>query len=54
VQLQKNDIIAHTIQFTDAESTGFWPVYRDYARDQQAIGDERVQVSRTMRRTLTP
>lgn len=32
------------MQFTDAESKAFWPVYRDYARDQQVIGDERVQL----------
>jgi hypothetical protein len=32
------------MKFTDAESTAFWPVYRDYVRDQQAIGDERVQL----------
>jgi hypothetical protein len=44
VQSAKNDIIAHTMQFTDAESTAFWPVYRDYARDQQVIGDKRVQL----------
>lgn len=44
VQADKNDIIAHTMQFTDPESTAFWPVYRDYARDQQAIGDERLQL----------
>jgi len=44
VQSAKNDIIAHTMQFTDTESTAFWPLYRDYARDQQAIGDERVQL----------
>jgi hypothetical protein len=44
VQSAKTDIIAHTMQFTDTESTAFWPVYRDYARDQQAIGDERVQL----------
>src|SRR5215469_2572948 len=44
VQAAKNDIIAHTMQFTDTESTAFWPVYRDYARDQQAIGDKRVQL----------
>ena len=42
VQAGKNEIITATMQFTDAESTAFWPVYRDYARDQQAIGDERV------------
>ena len=40
VQAGKNDIIAHTMKFTDAESTAFWPVYRDYARDQHVIGDQ--------------
>jgi hypothetical protein len=44
VQADKNEIIAHTMQFTDAESTAFWPIYRDFARDQQVIGDERVQL----------
>jgi len=44
VQANKNRIIADTMQFTDAESTAFWPVYRDYARDQQVIGDDRVQL----------
>jgi Spy/CpxP family protein refolding chaperone len=44
VQAGKNQIIADTMQFTDAESTAFWPVYRDYARDQQVIGDKRVQL----------
>jgi hypothetical protein len=44
VQADINQIITHTMQFTDSESTAFWPVYRDYSRDQQAIGDERVQL----------
>jgi len=44
VQASKNDIIAHTMQFTNAESSAFWPVYRDYANDQQKIGDQRVQL----------
>ena len=44
VQADKNKIIADTMQFTDTESTAFWPVYRDYARDQQVIGDDRVQL----------
>lgn len=44
VQADKNQIIADTMQFTDAESTAFWPVYRDYAHDQQVLGDERLQV----------
>jgi len=44
VQSDKNQIIADTMQFTDAESKVFWPVYRDFARDQQVIGDDRVQL----------
>jgi hypothetical protein len=32
------------MQFSDAESAAFWPVYRDYARDQQVIGDDRVKL----------
>jgi len=41
VQAEKNDIITHTMAFTDQESAAFWPIYRDYARDQQVIGDGR-------------
>lgn len=44
IQSDKNDIIAHTMQFTDTESVAFWPVYRDYSHDQQTIGTERVQL----------
>jgi hypothetical protein len=44
LQADKNDIIAHTMKFTDAESTAFTPIYRDYAKEQQVIGDKRVQL----------
>jgi hypothetical protein len=44
VQADKNEIITHAMKFTDAESGAFWPVYRDYARDQQVIGDQRVRL----------
>lgn len=44
LQSAKNQVIADTMKFTDAESTAFWPVYRDYARDQQMIADKRLQV----------
>jgi len=44
VQAGKNEIITATMQFTDPESTAFWPVYRDFARDQQKIGDERLKL----------
>jgi hypothetical protein len=42
VQADKTEIISRNMQFTDAQSTAFWPVYRNYAHDQQAIGDQRV------------
>jgi len=44
LQADKNKVIRDTMQFTDAESSAFWPVYRDYVRDQQKIGDERLEV----------
>jgi len=44
VQADKNDIIHATMQFTDPESAAFTPVYRDYAREQQKIGDERLEL----------
>ena len=44
VQADKNQIITHAMAFTDAESAAFWPVYRDFSRDQQAVGDERVKL----------
>ena len=40
----KKQIIADTMQFTEAESVAFWPVYRNYAHDQQVIGDDLVQL----------
>ena len=44
VQTQKTDVIAHTMQFTDAQSQAFWPLYREYASKQQVIGDQRVSL----------
>jgi len=44
LQSGKNQVIADTMKFTDPESTAFWPVYRDYAHDQQVIADKRLQV----------
>ncbi|HTC94383.1 MAG TPA: hypothetical protein VK699_13160 [Terriglobales bacterium] len=44
IQQDKNAIIAQTMQFTDAESSAFWPVYQDYARNQHAIADKRLQL----------
>jgi len=42
VQAVKDDIINHTMMFTDAENATFWPVYREYAKDQRAVADKRL------------
>jgi Spy/CpxP family protein refolding chaperone len=42
VQADKTDIITRSMSFTPEQSTAFWPVYRDYAHEQQKIGDDRV------------
>jgi len=42
VQADKTDIITRSMDFTEEQSKAFWPVYRDYAHEQQKIGDERV------------
>jgi hypothetical protein len=42
IQAAKEGIIKDTMQFTDAESTAFWPVYKQYAAEQKGIADKRV------------
>ncbi|MCU1247738.1 MAG: hypothetical protein JWQ49_767 [Edaphobacter sp.] len=42
VQADKTEIITRNMQFTEDQSKAFWPVYRNYAHDQQVIGDQRV------------
>lgn len=44
VQSIKEGVIKDTMQFTDAESTAFWPVYKLFAADQKAIADRRLAV----------
>lgn len=44
VQADKTTIITHTMQFTDAQSQAFWPLYREYSTKQQEIGDQRVSL----------
>ncbi len=46
VQASKNNIIANTMQFSEEESKAFWPIYRDYTRDQQLLGDKVLQMVR--------
>ena len=44
IQADKTEIITRNMQFTDEQSKAFWPVYRNYAHDQQVIGDQRVSL----------
>ena len=44
VQSIKEGVIKDTMQFTDAEGTAFWPVYKLYAADQKAIADKRLAI----------
>jgi hypothetical protein len=29
VQAQRNDVVAHTMQLSDADAKNFWPLYRE-------------------------
>lgn len=44
VQAVKDEVIRHTMQFTQPEDAAFWPVYRDYAKEQRAIADKRLSL----------
>jgi Spy/CpxP family protein refolding chaperone len=44
IQADKTDVITKTMQFTEAQSKAFWPLYREYANEQQKIGDQRVSL----------
>jgi len=42
VQVERAEIIVRNMNFTEGHSKAFWPIYRDYAHDQQVIGDQRI------------
>ena len=44
VQAQKDNIIKDTMAFTESEAAAFWPVYREYAAEQHAIGTKRLSL----------
>jgi len=44
VQAVKDEVIRHTMQFTDAEKAAFWPVYREYSQEQQVIAGKRFSI----------
>src|SRR3954468_10099652 len=38
----RKQLIAASLQLTDAEATKFWPVYDQYTAEQSKLGDEKV------------
>jgi hypothetical protein len=44
VRGQKADIIAKTMNFDAAQAAAFWPVYKTYEAERQALGNDRLAV----------
>lgn len=44
IQAAKDDIIKETMQFTEAEGTAFWPIYKAYAGEQRALAEKRFAI----------
>jgi len=44
IRVQKVAIIAQVMEFTEAESKTFWPVYREYDAEMSKLGDERLEL----------
>ena len=44
VRTQKAVIITKAMQFTDEESSAFWPVYREYEHELSKIFDDRIEL----------
>lgn len=42
VQSIKDDVIRDTMMFTSKEDAAFWPVYREYAKEQHSIAEKRL------------
>jgi hypothetical protein len=40
----KKDIVAKNMTFAEGEAAKFWPLYRDYERDTQALNDKVIAV----------
>jgi hypothetical protein len=44
VRAEKADIIGKTMKFDAAQAAAFWPVYKAYEAERQALGNERLGV----------
>ncbi|HEV2730391.1 MAG TPA: hypothetical protein VGV15_10205 [Terriglobales bacterium] len=52
VEAVKDQVIKDTMGFTPAESTVFWPLYREYSKEQHAIADKRLNLITDYARNL--
>jgi len=44
LKADRKTVIAVGMQLTDEESTGFWPIYRDYRVAMDKLGDGRIEL----------
>ena len=44
IQADRQAIVAHNMQLTDAQATAFWPVYREYRNELAKSGDRMVKL----------
>jgi hypothetical protein len=44
VRAQKADIVGKTMSFDAAQAAAFWPLYKQYETERQALGNERLAV----------
>ena len=44
VQSLKDELITKNMHFTNKEAAAFWPVYREYAKEQHKLGDIKYHV----------
>ena len=44
VRAGKSDILAKTMELDAAQSAAFWPVYKAYEAERQALGDEKLNI----------
>ena len=42
VQVERTEIITRNMNFTETQAKAFWPIYREYAHEQQMIGNQRI------------
>jgi hypothetical protein len=52
VQAVKDEVIKDTMVLSPAESSAFWPLYREYSKEQHAIADKRLNLITDYARNL--